>query len=914
MVGLPSGTVTFLFTDLEKSTRLWEEQPAAMSKALARHDSILRDAIAAHAGHLVKSTGDGVFAVFADASDAVDAAVAAQLALGAEDWTVPEPLRVRMGIHSGPAELRDGDYFGNAVNRAARLMSAAHGGQVVISQATEAVLPEVLAAGLELVDLGQQRLADLSRPERVFQVAHEGLGRVFPRLRSLDALPGNLPVQVTSFVGRDDDLARITAMLREARLITLTGVGGIGKTRLAMQVAGATSPEFSDGAWVCELAGVHDAEALADSVFAIFELPPRRGVAGADALIEFLRAKDMLLVLDNCEHLVESVASLVGQIERVCPGVRMLATSREALNVAGEHVLVVSSLSLPGDNAPFDVAEDCDSVRLFVERARAVKADFVLDATNAEAVSQICRRLDGIALAIELAAARVPMLTPAELARHLDHRFRVLSGGRTAVARHQTLRAAIDWSYALLSEREQRVLDRLSVFAGGFALVAVEAVTADAGLDADEIFEILAALVARSLVGADTEAAEARYTLLETIRQYAQERLASTGDTERVRAAHAAYFATFADSVAAGLVGPNAFEWMARAEPELENVRTALAWAVETRDADVGLRLLRVYLPPNWLVADLGWAFRAGTEATLAIPGASQHPGYSSALVVAGYLEFQRGDHDLASRHCDEALAVAQRLGREPEPNLWQVKSVIAQAAGDLDEAIEHAARAVTLYRSRGATVRLMFGLTQVSVLRAFAGDTGMEAVLEVDEARALADQVGDPVQMANVLGLGAFVLREAQPERALIFAREAVDLAGPLKLGQAPLAWAGPAEVAALRGDHHDALAYAARAMDEFHWSGTRPLLGATLRRIGDHLARDDPESATVLYGAGDAFAPTHAMSPRPAEEHQRAIAATHAALGEQRHYALYTRGKAMDPDGAVTYAHAAINRALGR
>ena len=475
MPELPTGTVTFLFTDLEGSTRLWEDYPQAMRGALARHDEILRGAVEGQGGVVVKSTGDGLHAAFASAEGALLAAAAGQAGLAAQAFEVTGPLRVRMGIHTGAGDLRDGDYFGPALNRAARLMAVGHGGQVLVSLATEELVRDTLPSELGLVELGEHRLRDLSRAERVFQLRAAGLAAEFPALRSLDALPGNLPVQVTSFVGREQQLTRVARDLREARLVSLTGVGGVGKTRLALAVAAEVAPEYRDGAWLVELAGVRDPDGVPDAVVATFGLQPSGGRSATETLLEFLRGKQLLLVLDNCEHLLRVVADLVGSVMRGCPDVRMLATSREGLNVAGEHMLGVPSLGMADEGADLETVAGCDAVVLFVDRARAVRAGFALDDTNVAAVAQVCRRLDGIALAIELAAARVAMLTPNELARRLDQRFRLLAGGqRGVVERHQTLRAAIDWSYDLLSEAEQVLLARLAVFVGGFSLEAAE--------------------------------------------------------------------------------------------------------------------------------------------------------------------------------------------------------------------------------------------------------------------------------------------------------------------------------------------------------------------------------------------------------------------------------------------------------
>src|SRR5262245_37329349 len=496
MAEMPSGTVTFLFTDVESSTRLWQEHPETMSRALARDDAVVREVTAAHRGHVVKTTGDGVHAVFATAHEAVDAAVAMQRELAAERDEGMEPLRVRIGVHTCEAEHRDGDYFGNEVNRAARLMSVAHGGQVVVSLATRTLLRD---GSMELVDLGEHSLRDLTNREWIFQVVAPGLATDFPPLRSLDTVPGNLPRRATSFVGRDREVASLVGLVRERSLVTLTGVGGVGKTRLALQVAAEVAADFADGAWLCELGSVTDPDAVWDALatsLGLSRLPGRE----LDALVlDYLASKRMLIVLDNCEHLLDPVVGLVGALERRCPGVVVLATSREALVLAGEQIVGVPSLAVPAEDADVTELARTDAVRLFCDRALDAKRDFALTSLNAAAVGQLCRRLDGIPLAIELAAARIRSLSPEDLVTRLDQRFRLLTrGSRAALERHQTLRSTIDWSYNLLGADEQRVLRALSVFAGGWNLAAAEAVLPDEHLESPDVIDLLTQLVDKS--------------------------------------------------------------------------------------------------------------------------------------------------------------------------------------------------------------------------------------------------------------------------------------------------------------------------------------------------------------------------------------------------------------------------------
>ena len=581
MAEFPSGTVTFLFTDLEGSTRLWQLHPEAMKTALARHDEVLREAIEGHAGEVVKTTGDGFHAAFSAAHDALHAAVAGQLALAAERWEATGPLPVRMGIHTGPAELRDGDYYGTAVNRAARLMSAGHGGQIVVSLATEELVQE---SGVELLDLGEHVLRDLARPERVFQVVHPGLRSEFPRLSSLDAFPGNLPAEVTSFVGRDDDLAILARLLDAERLVTVTGVGGVGKTRLAIQVAALVLPAFPDGTWLCELAAANDGDSMDQLVAATFGVQSREGMSIGGAVREYLRTKTLLVVFDNCEHLLEPAGRLAHAVLRACPHVRILATSRERLGVDGEHVQVLRALDLPEVSADASSVARADAARLFIDRARAVNPSLVLDTSTVAAIGELCRHLDGVPLAIELAAARAGAMSPAEIVAHLDERFRLLSGGRrSAIDRHQTLRATVDWSYSLLTGAEQLVFTRLGTFPGTFESAAAEAVATGDGIEGWDVLDALTSLVDKSMLVADAAPdASTRYSMLETLRSYARQRLDETGDADARRRRHAEHYATFAEELGPRLHSVDELAWRARLRAELDNLRAAVNWSLDS--------------------------------------------------------------------------------------------------------------------------------------------------------------------------------------------------------------------------------------------------------------------------------------------------------------------------------------------
>jgi predicted ATPase len=578
----------------------------------------------------VKTTGDGLFAVFRRAESGLIAALAAQRLLAGTAWDPGCELRVRMGVHTGDAEFRDGDYHGSAVNRAARLTSAGHGGQTLVSGATAPLVGGQLPEGAELVALGEHRLRDLGQPEVLYQLCHPDLPRRFPPLRTLDAFPGNLPLQVSSFIGRERELARIVAALDEARAVTLTGVGGVGKTRLALQAAARVVPRFREGAWLVELAPVRDLDGVPSALAVVFGVSVRFGMTLEESLAEFLRTKQLLVVLDNCEHLLEPVAELVEFLVHSCAGLVVLATSREGLAVDGERILPVPSLPSPSPDAAPEAAGQADAVRLFVERARAVDPDFALTGENTAAVIQVCQRLDGVPLAIELAAARVVAMSPAELAQGLERRFDTLAGGRRrAVQRRQTLRAAIDWSYDLLSKDERRLLVRLAVFSGGFTRATAEAVCGAAPLAPRKVFGLLAAMVAKSLVVAQRAGPETRYRLLETIREYGEERLAEIGETELLRAAHAEYFCQLAGGLYAALFGPQQATAGRRLVAEQENLLAAVNHAIDTNNVDLALRLVRI-LSTRGAVA--GVRLILPVDAVLRLAGAADH-----ALTPSGW-------------------------------------------------------------------------------------------------------------------------------------------------------------------------------------------------------------------------------------------------------------------------------------
>ena len=529
----PTGTVTFLFTDIEHSTQLWEEQPGWMPHAFARQEAVIRAAVAAHDGVVYKMIGDAFQVAFATAPAALAAACDAQHALAAEDWGGPGPLRVRMALHTGVTEERADDYVGPALNRVARLLALAAGGQVLLTQATYELVRDHLPPDARLLDLGAHRLKDLVRPEQVYQLVTPRLPASTQPLPSLDAFPHNLPLQVTSFIGREKEIAAVKRLLLAERCVTLTGPGGTGKTRLSLQLGAELLELFPDGVWLVELVALSDPSLVVGAVAQTLGVRESSGRPLLSLLSNYLRGKDLLLLLDNCEHLVDACAHLVSHLLAAAPTLFILASSREALGISGEVAYRVPSLSTPDMRhpPPVETLTQYEAVRLFIERAETVLPGFAVTRENAPAIAQICHRLEGIPLAIELAAVRVKLLRPEQIAARLDDRFRLLTGGsRSALPRHQTLRALIDWSYDLLTDPERTLLRRLAVFAGGWTLEAAEAICAGDGLEGVEVLDTLSQLVNKSLALPDCEAGdEARYQLLETIRQYAREKLLDVG-------------------------------------------------------------------------------------------------------------------------------------------------------------------------------------------------------------------------------------------------------------------------------------------------------------------------------------------------------------------------------------------------
>ena len=805
---LPAGIITFLFTDVEGSTHLWELHPAAMREAMARHDGVIEESVAHSSGRVVRPRGEGDsrFAVFARATDAAAAARDIQQTLAAEPWPTPLPLRVRMALHTGEADLRAGDYYGSDVNRCARLRAIAYGGQTLLSQSTHDLIRDALPEKVAVQDLGEHRLKDLLRAEHVYQLDVMGQSADFPPLHSVDAFPNNLPVQLTSFVGRVHELSEVKRSLDTTHLLTLTGPGGTGKTRLSLQVAAEVLDAFGDGAWLVELAPLSDPALLTQTVAAALGVREQPGRPISDTLSDYLRAKNLLLILDNCEHLIEACAQLANTLLRTCPHLRILTSSRESLGIAGETSYRVPSLSVPDwrqANA-YEVILENDCVRLFVDRAVAAQNRFRLTEKNAGAIAQICSRLDGIPLAIELAAARVKVFSPEQIAARLDDRFRLLTGGsRTALPRQQTLRALIDWSYDMLPKAEQVLLRRLSVFAGGWTFEAAEGVcegiedgeTRGGGdqqkepvaashiprgpIASDDVLDSLTHLVDKSLVAADEQGQDVRYRLLETIRQYARGKLLESGESAPLRDRHLDFFVKLAEEAEPKLESAEEFEWMSRLEPDHDNLRAALEWGFDNQP-DLALRLSGALMffwnQKGFASEGRGW-LEAALRQVESLPAAegemarSRLAARGKALAGMALELITLGDMTAARRYAEDGARILRELGdRRRLAFALLTVSLSARHLNDPVVALASGRESIALLRALRDKWGLALVLGSFATVVASAEHDFVTARSYLEESVRLFDEMGAKRASAPPLyglGLTAYLQGDYEAARA---------------------------------------------------------------------------------------------------------------------------------------------------
>ena len=875
----PSGVVTFLFTDVEGSTRRWEADAEAMRVALSAHDAALRRAIETHGGWLFKHTGDGVLAAFASPKSAVDAAVAAQRGL---------ELPVRMGVATGEAELREGDYFGAVLNRAARVMAAGHGGQILLADSTAGVL-----SGVDLIDLGPRWLRDLPTRVGIFQVQAEGLRTDFPPLRALDTSPGNLRLAATSFIGRESELAEVQGAVKAHRLVTLTGVGGVGKTRLALEVASRLADEFPDGVWVFDLAAVADPAAVPDAVAAVLGIIQQPWKSVADSVAGALEGRVRLLVFDNCEHVVESVADLVEAILAASATVTVLATSREGLGVSEEQLWRVPSL---------DVSSRTESaaVNLFIDRAQSVVSDFSLARPGeAEAVVEICRRLDGIPLAIELAASRMASMTASEVRDRLDQRFRLLVGARRGLERHQTLRHAVQWSYDLLGDAEKALLERGSVFAGGFDL---ESACAVAGFDhADEyaVLDLLDALVRKSLLVAERSSGRTRFSMLETIRQFAEEQLTTGGSATEVRTAHARHFAGREADILALWDSPRQRDAYAWVSVEMANLRTAFRWAANQSDLDVAATIA-TYASFVGLWVD-NYEPIAWTEELIEPARAVDHPRLAFLYVMASYC-CNPGRIEAAVRYADAGQLVIGS-GRYEVPFGGEGALGAAYlAVGRPDRMVEWCRAQLERGRDSHGNTRalLVFGLTLSG-----RGEEARAAATGLIEA---AEAINNPFVLSYALFVHGYAFRDADPAGSLEALRRGLVIAQDSANRYTESLLAGQlSRLETAHGDPLAALDHATLVIRNYHdagnTTGVRSAL-AILASLFDRLGRHEP-AATI---AGFAF---NLLTALAFPEINTAIAHLREVLGDPAYESLAGAGEKMTIPAMAAYAYDQIDQA---
>ncbi len=833
-----TGIVTFLFTDIEGSTRLWESDAARMEPALARHDAIVRDAVETNRGTVVKMTGDGVHAVFDDPLDAVAAALHLQLAL-AEPAHVPDlMLAVRCGIHMGVGERRDRDFFGPAINRAARIMAAAHGGQVLLSQAVATLVADRLRSPLGLQELGEVRLRDLASAERLFQLVHPRLRAQFPPLRSLEATPNNLPQQLTSFIGRERQLAEVAALIPRSRLLTLVGPGGIGKTRLSLQAAADAMEAFADGVFFIEFAPLGDALLLAQAVASALGVKEEAGRPLVDTLADYVRERHLLLIFDNCEHLVQGCAALAHALLRASAMLHIVASSREPLNIAGEQIYPVPTLSLPqpppaaGEGAAkSDTArrfienalKQSEAARLFIERAMAARGDFLVNDDNAVAIVGICRQLDGIPLAIELAAACTRTMSPARIEDRLSDRFRLLAGGnRDVLPRQQTLRALIDWSYDLLVPAERTLFRHLAVFAGGFTLEAAESLTRIGGADADAVLDVVTGLVEKSLVVFDAD--KDRYGFLETVREYALGRLRESAEEAHARTSHLAWVLDFVKHARDEITGPEQARCLARLDAELENVLAAHAYCSEaTGGGDADMRLadaIKLYWFNRGL---LGLGLRVTTEALARPDAAARGVLRARLLLAAGQFKSWAGRFDEAYDYLEEGLAIAREAGDAGlVATLLQPLGLAALGLGRRADARAYLDEALTLARQGGDPRELAAALNQIAQVERIDGRMG-RADEHYRQALVLAREAGDLAVVAvTLLNLAMTAISRGEQREPVVLLHETLAIAATTGDRLAGLGTLDACTaLAASLGEMRDAVAFHGMAEAQLRQSG---------------------------------------------------------------------------------------------
>jgi predicted ATPase/class 3 adenylate cyclase/DNA-binding CsgD family transcriptional regulator len=908
MSKLPTGTVTLLFTDIEGSTRLLQQLGEHYASVLSECRDLLRAAFRAQHGHEVDTQGDSFFVAFARATDALSAVVAAQRALTTHAWPPGIVVRVRMGLHTGEPSLVSADYSGLDVHQAARIMSAGHGEQVLLSQTTRDLVEHDLPDGVSLRDLGEHRLKDLQRPGRLYQLVIADLPAEFPPLKTLDSSPNNLPVQFTPLIGREQEVAAVQDLLlrEDVHLVTLTGPGGTGKTRLGLQVAAELSDLFADGVYFVN---------LAPTIAQALGLREVAGQSPAERVKEELRQKQMLLLIDNFEQVV-SAASQVTDLLATCPRLKLLVTSREVLHVRAEQEFAVPSLALPDPKHLPELAalSHYAAVALFMQRAQAVKAAFQVTAANARAIAEICIRLDGLPLAIELAAARVKLLPPQALLARLDQRLHLLtSGARDAPVRQQSLRNTITWSYDLLNAQEQQLFRRLSAFVGGCTLEAIEVVCAalDKSNGMGQVLDGVASLIDKSLLQQrGLEGEEPRLVMLETIREFGLEVLAARGEMEIIRHAHAAYYLRLAEEAEPELAGPQQAMWLERLEREYDNVRAVLRWSLERGEVEQGIELalrLAAALGRFWEVRghwSEGWNF---LERALAGSKGVAAAVQLKALKAAAHLAYVQGDTDRAEALSEECLAQCREIGDTAGMALsLRLLGLTAEWRSNFVVASSRTEESLALFRALGNIEGIAFSLIGLAIVLFLSeGDPAKVRAL-LEEGLALSREVEHKDGIARALGLlGEVFLQQGDAVKARVLLEESLALSREIGYRHSTAeALSLLGRVEALEGDYAAAHAFFEESL-------------AIKREVGDHLtipfylegladvvaAQGEPAWAARLWGAAEALRGAIG-APLPPVYHaayDRSVAAVRSSLGEKAFAAAWAEGRAMTPEQAI-------------
>ena len=946
----PSGTVTFLFTDIEGSTKLAQQYPNHWESLRARHHTILHSAMEMYNGYVFQIIGDAFCVAFHTASDGLCAAIQAQRKLQRENWG-DTPIKVRMGIHTGEAEKRENDYRGYlTLARVQRIMSAGHGGQILLSNTTADLIQDQLPEGITLRDMHENLLKGWSTSEHLWQVVATDLWQEFPSLSTLKMIPNNLPVQRTSFVGREREIAEVTEAIKQARIVTLTGSGGTGKTRLSLQVASEIVDQFKDGVWLIELAPITDPELVPNTVANILGIRSESTRPVMAALLDWFSSRQVLILLDNCEHLLDACAQFADVVLRGSHEIRILASSREALGIAGETAYRVPSLPTPNPKEPIEIGqlEKYESVRLFTERAAQTQPTFHITEPASPAIAQICHRLDGIPLALELAAARVKVLSVEQIAERLDDRFRLLTGGsRTALPRQQTLRALIDWSYQLLSEQERLLFRRLAVFVGGWTLESAEAVCSGGGIESVDILDLLTHLVDKSLVIVQSAGKESRYRRLETIRQYAREKLFETEEAAQIRDRHLDYFRTLAERAEIEILNSNQVTWLKRLQDEFDNIRAALEWSQENRVED-GLRLgsaiwrfclrcgytnelvEKLYQLLEYPQETMRTLVRAKTLRALSLlTGAGQGDrireyalaeeclaiykelgdpyGEAAGLYALGVVAHFRPDFKAALALYLQSLALYRSINDKTD--ICDVLIVISQVSRDLTQRQMCLEEALALARERGDAITMAGALDNLGNLAMDLGNFP-QARAWLEESLELQLPLGAPGYISTLEYLSRVAISEGNLAQARAYGDEVLAMskkAGMMMPWQYLWALARLGYIALREGAIAQAKEMFTQSIQQFQKANN--LIGVVYEVEGLaslHVNQKQPGRAAQLFAWADAMRDTLGDRRPPAEQNSvdKDLAVIHAQLDDVEFKNAYNTGRSMTEEQAIALA----------